>query len=281
MIGGLCVTLFYGINPLTHPELMSDTNNPKVVSSLLVLQTFSALGLFVFPVLAAAFLFDKHPLTWLRMKKTPSFYTVVLVVAVALLSAPLINWLGEINQHLSLPNTFKNIEDWMKSAEDKAAELTKVFLQTDTYMGLIVNLLVIALLPAIGEELLFRGAIQRLLASLSGNIHVGIVLSAIAFSALHMQFYGFLPRMMLGIYFGYLVLWTGSLWPAIIGHFINNALAIILFFLQEHDKLSVDPDTIGTKAGDEWILTTGIILTVAFVWMIYRINKSGVTAEAY
>ena len=180
--------------------------------------------------------------------------------------------MNELNQHATLPAVLKGLEDWMKAAENRAGELTKVFLGTNTYIGLAVNLFVIALLPAIGEELLFRGALQRLLGELTRNKHAGIVLSAIAFSALHMQFYGFLPRMMLGIYFGYLVLWSGSLWPAIIGHFINNATAVVFYFVQQKEKLPIDPDTIGTKAGDEMILLSTLLLTSVCIWLVYRVE---------
>ena len=192
------------------------------------------------------------------------------MITTIVFSGPLINWMNELNQHLTLPSALKGIEEWMRNAEDRATELTKVFLETTSYSGLAVNLFVIALLPAIGEELLFRGAVQRLLIDLTKNKHAGIVLSAIAFSALHMQFYGFVPRMMLGIFFGYVVLWSGSLWPAIMGHFINNATAVIMMFLQKRNQLPFDPDTIGTQPGDELFLMISTLITLVCIWAIFR-----------
>lgn len=274
LLGGLFSALFFGVNPLSNPAIMNDTENPQVISSLKLMQAFSAFGLFVIPVLAAAVLFDVHPFAWLMLNKQPALITLLLVVITIVISGPLINWMNELNQHLSLPPALKSIEDWMRNAEDRAGELTKMFLETNSYTTLAVNLFVIALLPAIGEELLFRGAVQRLLIELTKNKHAGIVFSAIAFSAMHLQFYGFLPRMMLGIYFGYIVLWSGSLWPAIIGHFINNATAVVLMFLQKRQQLSFDPDTIGIKAGDEKLLLVSIFLTIACVCIIFRIGRN-------
>ena len=95
----------------------------------------------------------------------------------------------------------------MKQSEESAAKITSLFLKVDSISGLIYNLLLIAFLPAFGEELLFRGTLQPLLKEQTGNKVAGIVLAAVIFSALHMQFYGFLPRMMMGVYFGFLFVW--------------------------------------------------------------------------
>ena len=273
LLGGLLSALLYGVNPLNDPATINNTDNQQVVNTLKLMQTFSALGLFVIPVFFAAFLFDIKPLAWLKLAKHPKPITVLLVFISIIISAPVINWMMGLNQHLSMPTVLKSFEEWMKSAENQAAELTKLFLETGTYTGLALNLFIIALLPAIGEELLFRGAVQRLLIELTRNKHAGIVLSAVAFSAMHMQFYGFLPRMMLGIYFGYLVLWSNSLWPAIIGHFINNATAVILVFLQNKNHLNFDPDTIGAKPGESVLLISAAILTIGCIWMVYRTEK--------
>ncbi len=270
LLGSLFSSLFYGVNPLSNPAIMNETENPLVINTLKLMQAFSAIGLFIIPVIAAAVLFDVNYLAWLKLNSRVAWITVFLVITTIVFSGPLINWMNELNQHLTLPSALKGIEEWMRNAEDRATELTKVFLETTSYSGLAVNLFVIALLPAIGEELLFRGAVQRLLIDLTKNKHAGIVLSAIAFSALHMQFYGFVPRMMLGIFFGYVVLWSGSLWPAIMGHFINNATAVIMMFLQKRNQLPFDPDTIGTQPGDELFLMISTLITLVCIWAIFR-----------
>ncbi len=274
LLASLGCVLFYGINPFTDPGIMNDTNNPQVVSALKLMQAFSAIGLFIVPVLAAAFLFDTNLFAWLKLNVSPKAIQILLVLLTILISGPVINYMMELNKHLSLPEILKSLEEWMRDSEDRADEITKVFLEVSGLGGLLVNLFVIALLPAIGEELLFRGGVQKLLIEMTKNKHAGIILSAIAFSALHLQFYGFLPRMMLGIYLGYLVLWSGSLWLSIFAHFINNAGAVILFFLQKRNQLSFDPDTIGTQTGDNMFLLTSMLLTTGFIWMTYKSGKN-------
>ena len=128
------------------------------------------------------------------------FYTILIMFAVV----PIINLLMVFNEQLHLPEGLSFIEEWMKESEAQAARLTEVFLVMDTPQELFYNLLIIAILPAIGEEFLFRGILQRLFHELTKNIHVTIFITAALFSAIHMQFYGFLPRMLLGVMFGYL-----------------------------------------------------------------------------
>jgi len=131
----------------------------------------------------------------------------------------------------------------------------------------------IGLLPALGEELLFRGILQRLFSEWTRNIHAGIWISAVLFSAMHMQFYGFIPRMMLGALLGYLLAWSGSLWLPVIAHFINNASAVVLTYLFSKNVIELDADKIGT--GDEMNVVWISIVVVAFLLLlIYRIEKN-------
>ena len=270
MLGGLLAGVLFNIHPLTNPSALNDLKNPAVINTMKLMQVFSALGLFVVPVITAAFLFDTRPVTWLKLNRTPKPIQFFLVILTVFLSAPLANLMMEWNQQLSLPGFLTDIENWMRQSEQRAAELTKLFLETQTYSGLLFNLFMVALLPAIGEELLFRGGVQRLLGELLKNKHAAIILSAVVFSAMHLQFYGFLPRMMLGIYFGYLLWWSGSLWLPIIGHFINNATAVTLAFLHQKNQLPFNPDTVGTQQGEEVMLFTAFILTAGCIWMNYK-----------
>ena len=270
MIGGLCSFLLFGTNPFTNPAAINEINSPNVLNSLKLLQTFSSIGLFIIPVFVSAFLFEIKPFKWLRLTNRPQFHILLLVLITIIFASPVINWMMVMNQHLALPSFLKGLEDWMKQSEDHAAELTKLFTASTSFTGLTINLFIIALLPAIGEELLFRGAIQPLLTDMTKNKQIGILLSAIIFSAVHLQFYGFLPRMMLGIYLGYLVAWSGSLWYSIAVHFFNNGLAVVFIFMQNRNKLPFDPDTIGTQQGDESTLIASIVFVTILIFACHR-----------
>ena len=123
------------------------------------------------------------------------------------------------------------IEIWMKNSEEKAKVLTDAFTEGDSLGVLFLNLIVIALLAALSEELFFRGVLQKVLIECTRNKHLGVWIGAIIFSAFHMQFYGFLPRMLMGAFLGYLFLWSGSLWLGIFAHFINNGMAVLIIWL--------------------------------------------------
>jgi membrane protease YdiL (CAAX protease family) len=136
--------------------------------------------------------------------------------------------------------------------EESAKVLTERFLNTSSVGMMLVNLLVMALLPAVCEEMMFRGWLQRVLGK-SVNYHTAIWVSAFVFSAIHFQFYGFIPRMLIGAALGYLYYYTGSLWAPIVAHFTNNAAAVVTAFLTYNGYTSIDFDLIGT--GDTWYLS--------------------------
>jgi hypothetical protein len=181
---------------------------------------------------------------------------------------------------MSLPSWLSGLENWMRESEDKAAKLTEKFLEINSGWDLFLSVVMIALLPAIGEELIFRGVLQRIFSEWSKNIHVGIWSSAILFSAMHLQFYGFIPRMLLGVMLGYLLAWSGTLWLPIIAHFINNAAAVILTYMFKQQMISVDADKIGTE-NDYTALLLSAVITTAILWTIYkRERKSQYSIES-
>ena len=148
----------------------------------------------------------------------------------------------------------------MRQMEESAKALTERFLNTSSIGMMFVNLFVMAALPAVCEEMMFRGWLQRRL-SRSVNIHVAVWVSAFVFSAIHFQFYGFIPRMLIGAALGYLYFYTGSLWAPIIAHFTNNAAAVITAFLAHNGYTSINFDLIGT--GDTWYLSVASLAVCA------------------
>jgi hypothetical protein len=179
---------------------------------------------------------------------------------------PLINWMAELNSLMPAP-------EWMHDSEKEAAAITKIFLQMNGAGDFMINLLMIALIPAIGEELLFRGLFQPLFQKITNNPHLGIWLAAILFSALHMQFLGFFPRMFMGAAFGYLLLWSGSLWLPIVGHFINNAGAVFIAFLIQKNGISEEIETVGTGQEElHYVVVSGLLVAV-LLYVVHKFEK--------
>lgn len=249
---------------------------PVTTEALKWVQLIQTAALFLLPPFLMAFLWAKQPLDWLKLKSETRGYGL-WAIFLMLIALPAINLVGYFNQQMSLPAFLESLEQWMKTAEENAAHLTEQFLSVTTFDGLIINILLMALLPAVAEELTFRGVLQNLfevkdetLKKKGNRVHMAIWCSAILFSAIHMQFYGFLPRMLMGALFGYALVWTGSLWIPILMHFTNNAMAVILYFLAIRSGWDMDKvDTIGTN-DTLWLGVVSLVLTIIGIYAFRR-----------
>jgi len=183
------------------------------------------------PALLLAYLTEKHPAGYLRLSGNGKLGSGILfALAVFFFSYPFVSFLSQWNSQMVLPEAFSELEKTMRTMEDVAMETTTLILSVDRVGGLLLNLLLVALLPAVTEELFFRGALQQLLHRWFGNGHAAVWIAATIFSLIHFQFYGFLPRMLLGSLLGYLFLYSRNLWIPIIFHFVNNAMVILFHF---------------------------------------------------
>lgn len=168
----------------------------------------------------------------------PALKDAGLVLILTCCLFPVTSFTGEINSALHLPPSLSGIEEWMIEKEKIANSLIDSLINTASIWGMILNLLTIAIVPAIAEELIFRGVLQKILGRLFRSVHMGIWFTAIFFSAVHFQFFGFLPRLILGLAFGYLYFWSGTLWLPILAHFINNAFPVILSYTSGESALN-------------------------------------------
>jgi membrane protease YdiL (CAAX protease family) len=275
----VCVTVFLVAGmllagPLFHAgllqqlDMLTEYDNPDAVKLMKYFQVIQSVGLFIVPPLVAAFLFDRNVPGFLGLDRGSSFRLYLLVLVILFVSLPFLNWTASLNEALRLPSFLHGIEQWMVDTEKEAAKLTDAFLVMNTWGSFAFGMLLIAVLPAIGEELFFRGMIQRLLGDWLRNIHVAIVLASFVFALFHLQFYGFLPRFVLGLILGYLYFWSGSLWLPVFAHFINNGSAVLLSFLAGRGFISVKVEEFGTS--DSVILIIGsAVLTGLLVWMAW------------
>ena len=250
---------------------------PLSVTALKWMQFFQSTAMFLLPPLCVAYLWSQEPMKWLKVSEFQSFKFSGIAILLMLVALPAINLLSYWNQQMSLPAFLEPLEQWMKTSEESAKVLTEQFMQATTFGGLIINLLLMAVLPALGEELTFRGVLQRLLTpritTSSPNRlmpHTAIWCSALLFSAIHLQFYGFVPRMLMGALFGYMLIWTGSLWIPILMHFTNNAAAVLLYFVSLRAGWDMEKmDTIGTN-DTLWLGVVSMVITIVGVYAFRR-----------
>ncbi len=262
-------TLLNGVN-------VTDQGSIPMLKFFQISQT---IGLFIVPSFLVAYLLYGNTLHSLRLGRTSGIIPVFLTIGLVFAMNPFINFLGEINSGIHFPEWLSGMEQWMRNAEESAAKLTEAFLETDHFTGLLFNLMMVAVLPALGEELLFRGVIQKILIGLTKNNHAGIWLSAALFSALHMQFFGFFPRMILGAVFGYLLVWSDTLWLPVLAHFVNNAGAVIALYLIDKGMINPVIEDFGAGTGTWGYAISGFVVGMILLWTIRQLTGAGKKIE--
>jgi uncharacterized protein len=262
----------FGRGMLDSMASLTDYSDPVTVNALKYFQIVSQIGVFIAPAIIFVILTDDDFSAYLNLKTGSKKLSVIFGFLLLLVSMPFINWLVQINSEIHLPAYLSRIENWMRNSEDNAQKLTDAFLATKTWGGLIVNLVMVAFLAAIGEELIFRGILVKLFREWTGNVHMAVIIPALLFSALHLQFYGFFGRLVLGIILGYLLIWSGSLWVPIIVHFLNNAMAVIVSFLDQRGLISTDLESFGSSQ-NIYVITGSFLVMILTISMIYLHEK--------
>lgn len=260
ILGGLIATalvsavlMLLGGLSLAEIMQMSQTGtmdfSPNLIRGLLSVQHLLT---FILPGLVFGLIFYKSKfLSGLDLGTNPGLPLTVLGIFFLLAAYPIVNLSFLVNESIPLPS-------WASAFESQAEDTLKAILQMDTPLIFFFNLVIIAILPGIGEELIFRGILQKQIGLMLKNPIVAIWISAIIFSAIHLQFEGFLPRMALGVVLGYLYYWTGNLWVPILAHAFNNGIQIVLIY-----TTGMDVTTIDEKSSDQlqwWMLPVSIVV---------------------
>ena len=272
MIGLLLAVPFYGKSFTESLTGVYDYSDPLVISKLKYLQIVNQLALFIVPVLIFAVFAGNSIPDYLKLNRKINLLPLIIGISIIAACMPFINWLGEVNGNLNLPQKLGGIEEWMRTSENEAATLTGAFLGTAHWGGFLINILMIAILPALGEEFFFRGVLQRLFSEWFKNAHIAIIVTAFIFSAIHMQFYGFIPRFMLGLFLGYAFYWSGTLWLPILIHFLNNASSVVVAFLSARGMTTVDFETFGSSENVYVIVGSAFVVTL-MMFLFYRLRK--------
>ena len=273
ILGLITAVPFFGIQLSSFQDALN-INNPDNIGLIKYMQFIQHMGIFVVPPIVAAYVFSKHPKTYLSADTKSKFAVYLLATGIIIFAIPFINYTGALNAKMSLPESFAGFEEKIRAMEESAGKMTEAFLNVKSIGGLFINLIIVALLPAIGEEFLFRGVLLRLFKEWTKNKHAAILISAFLFSAVHFQFYGFLPRFLLGALFGYLFVWSRNIWVPVTVHFINNGLAVILYYFMHDTELYEKADTLGTDSLTMPSVFFSVLIGGIFLYFFYKLTKT-------
>jgi len=262
-IASFVIAQVYNTDTLRKISMM-DLSTPMTVRAMWILQILSM----TVPLLLVPFIFGKlvmkEPQAYLKLNFRFPLVLLMMVFSIMVMSTPIMEVLVLVNQKMVLPDFLSGLERWMRESEQSAQKVTAALLKMNDWVDLLKAVLLIGLVTAVAEELVFRGCLQTIFVRWTQNTHVAIWITATLFSAFHLEFFGFLPRLMLGVFFGYFAAWSGSIWPAVWAHFLNNASAVVITYLYQHKKIDINPDEAHSFNYSLYILS--IIITVALFW---------------
>lgn len=272
MVGGMLIFNSLGeliILLIYHTPSILEASDP--VTAIRISQALATVGAFLLPSLLFAYCQDRQWFNYnLANRHAPqSMVNMVLILSVTLL--PVVGLLSSFNQHI-MPQEGA-VADFMRNLEDAADQILGLVTSQRSSWDLFCNILIFAVLAGICEEFFFQGALQPLLTNWSKNPHIGILLTALIFSALHFQFYGFIPRFLLGIYLGYLFYWSKSLWLPILAHVLHNALSLIIDYTLQGRGIDTDSLQYTDVRGSIPVAAACALVSamaIVFLWRTYR-----------
>ncbi|MDQ3277351.1 MAG: CPBP family intramembrane metalloprotease, partial [Bacteroidota bacterium] len=228
LIGSPILSKMTGIDMFALQDSKNfDLANPNMRTYMRGMILLQFLFLFTIPSLLFAYFSDPKLGEYLGLKTPHQSLYWILGLLLILLAYPFVEYLGYLNQKIPVGDA---TEKWMKGMEEEASRQIRFMLRDRTPAELIKNLVFISLFAGVGEELFFRGILQRIFIRMTQNPWMGIVLTAAIFSGIHFQFYGFFPRFLLGILLGAIFWYSGSLWTAILAHFLYDAVIILVVY---------------------------------------------------
>ena len=258
----------YGVSDILSLGAFDD---PRYVAASKLIQILGSVGTFIIPAFLFSFLFSGSLFSYYRFRDRAGKLSLLITIVMMVSVIPLINYLAEINMKMEFP--IESVHLLMEHLEREAEKIMRAFTSTHSVWGLMVNLLMIGVVAAVGEELIFRGLLQKLLISMVKNTHLAILITAILFSAFHFQFFSFIPRFVLGVILGYLMFLGRSIWFPIIAHFVNNAMGVIYYYFNSRGSADDMLEEIGTSnLMPTAALISLLLFTVFFIAWYYQTN---------
>ena len=244
---------------------------PNEIAATRLFFAIYSIGTFIFSSFILALVFKQKPKEYLGLNSFPKAIYWVFVVLVLLVSMPFLSWLVELNGKLVFPEFLAGLEKQLKASELQNDKLYDLMLGMTNYTDLVLNLMVMALIPAVGEELFCRGVLLNVVYDYSGKILRSVVIVAIIFTLFHMQFYKFAPMMVLAIILGLFISWTQSIWASILFHFLNNTTAVVGNFYAQRGVKNIFTDE---HANMPLLLTIlSFLLTIALIIWLNKFSK--------
>lgn len=267
----LCQAI-YGINIssyLTTANFVSVKPNELAATRLFFV--VNSIGTFVFTAFVLALVFKQKPMEYLGLSSFPKLVYLLIVPLLLIVSMPILSWLVEMNGKIVFPEFLSGIEQSLKASEEKNDKLYDLLLHMNTYSDLFLNIFVMALIPAIGEELFCRGVLLNVVYDYSGKFLRSVVIVAIIFTLFHMQFYKFMPMMVLAVILGLFINWTQSIWASILFHFLNNTTAVLGNFYSQRGVKNLLTDEHAQMPVMLTILS--FLLTIALIIWLNKFSK--------
>ncbi len=266
LLGIVLATLIYDVS---ITDLLQSGDNPdqSLINAFKLVQIIGAIGSFIISSLLLSFIYTGKWLGYFPFRRLSDFKPVILIIVIMIAALPFVNFLTDVNQRFELP--LSGVEHYLRQMEAQTEKLMMTLIRADNLGALMVNLFMIALIPAIGEELVFRGLIQRHLSDWFRNPHVAIIVASAIFSLVHLQVYSFLPRFFLGLVLGYTFHYGRSIWYPIIAHLVNNTLGVLFYYFYMKELTDDSLEEIGTMEMMPAAALMSLILVAAllYIWV--------------
>lgn len=268
----LCVFTFGGFVLAMLILSIASGGSPEKVQDIdfvRISQLVSVTCIFLIPVAVCAYLFHSRPAAYLKINRPMNWkfllYSLLLIIAIQ----PFLSFTAYYNEQVTLPQSLSALEKILRDMEETAKILTERLLTTDSASIFLLNIFIVAIMAGLTEEFFFRGSLQQITKSIVKNRHVAVWITAFIFSFIHFQFYGFVPRLIMGALLGYIFLWSGNLWIAVIGHAANNLFAVVLFHFYDGTPVYNQVTTIGS--GDTlWTAAVSMLLSGGLMFLMSR-----------
>lgn len=264
-LGAGLAAWIYGFS-FTEVLSLQDYDDPRYVAASKLIQIVGSIGTFIVPAFLFSFLFSGDLYSYYGFRNPVGTIPLLLTVLMMVSVIPFINYMAEINLRMEVP--IQALDRILRTLEEDAEEMMVAFTASKNLWGLLVNLLMIGVIAAVGEELIFRGVLQRLMIGMVRNVHLAVVLTAILFSAFHFQFFSFLPRFVLGLVLGYLMYYGRSIWYPILAHLVNNAMGVIYYYFSSRGSTDDMLEEIGTSTliPVAAVISLALFIFIAVLW---------------